>query len=153
VADTTSRPRTIFGTSGRAEAWQGALEQAAKRPLVGFGFGTESRVFVERYVGFESNLPENSYIGLFLQLGIVGLAVFLALPALLVVRAVRAPARLDPARLRLAAACAGGLGAGLVLALFQSYIYSAGNNASAAVWICGFLLAAATIADGPLRHR
>jgi hypothetical protein len=48
---------------------------------------------------------------------------------------------------RLAAACAGGLVAGLLLALTQSYIYAAGSNATAAVWACGFLLAAAAYAD------
>ena len=34
--------------------------------------------------------------------------------------------------------------AGLLLAGFQSYLYAVGNNATAAVWICAFLLAAAT---------
>jgi MFS family permease len=34
----------------------------------------------------------------------------------------------------------GALAAGVVLALFQSYVYAAGNNATAAFWICGFLV-------------
>jgi O-antigen ligase len=144
VADTERRPRTLFGTSGRAEAWSAALDQAAERPLVGHGFGTEDRVFVDRYVNFNSGTPENSYVGLLLQLGAVGLAAFVGLAALLLVPAVRASAWLSRTELQLAAACAGALVAGLVLGFFQSYLYAVGNNATAAVWICGFLLAAAT---------
>jgi hypothetical protein len=144
VADTKRRLRTLFGTSGRVEAWDGALSQVAERPLLGYGFGTEDRVFVDRYVHFNSGTPENSYLGLLLQLGAVGLAAFLALAALLLAPAIRASGRLSGRQLHLAAACAGGLVAGLVLGLFQSYLYAVGNNATLAVWICGFLLAAAT---------
>jgi hypothetical protein len=144
VGDTERRLRTLFGSSGRIEAWDGALGQVAERPLLGHGFGTEDRVFVDRYVHFNSGTPENSYVGLLLQLGAVGLAAFLALAALLLAPAIRASARLSGRELHLAAACAGGLVAGLVLGLFQSYLYAVGNNATAAVWICGFLLAAAT---------
>lgn len=144
VGDTSRKPRTLFGTSGRAEAWQGALEQGAARPVAGYGFGTEGRVFVDRYADFHSNLAESSYVGLFLQLGAAGLAAFAALVAAFLVPAARAFRRLDPRQRRLAAACAGGLVAGLVLAFFQSYIYAAGNNATAAVWLCAFLLVAAS---------
>src|SRR5207244_2421521 len=34
--------RTIFGSSGRAQAWSGALDQVAERPVAGYGFGTEN---------------------------------------------------------------------------------------------------------------
>lgn len=137
-------PHTIFGTSGRAEAWQGAIDQGSQRPLLGYGFGTEARVFFERFVNFNSAVPENSYLGLFLQVGLVGLAAFLVLVGLLLASGARALRRLQGRELRVAAACAGGLVVGLILCFFQSYIYAVGNNATAAVWICGFLLAAAT---------
>ena len=75
----TRRERTLTGSSGRTEAWRGALGLAADRPLVGYGFGTEDRTFVDRYVFFNSNVPENSYIGILLQLGLVGLLLLLAL--------------------------------------------------------------------------
>src|SRR5207244_11254122 len=86
--------RTLFGTSGRAQAWDAALHEAAKRPIAGYGFGTESVVFVDRYYGFDSSVPENSYLGVLLQLGIVGLVAFLALLLALAIaafHAVRAP--------------------------------------------------------------
>jgi hypothetical protein len=131
--------RTLLGSSGRAEAWAGTVRQAADRPLTGYGFGTEDAVFVDRYVGFNSAVPENSYIGILLQLGAVGLAGLLAIAAALLVPLAR---RRVPDCVRpLAAASAGALASGLVLALFQSYLYAPGNNATAALWICAFLLA------------
>ena len=133
--------RTLTGSSGRREAWAGALRQAADRPLLGYGFGTEESVFVDRYVGFNSGVPENSYVGLALELGAVGLVVFLGLAALLLVPALRERSS-DPRVRGLTAACAGALVAGLVLGAFQSYLYAAGNNATAALWICAFLLVA-----------
>ena len=144
VADTRRRLRTLFGTSGRAQAWSGALGQVAERPLLGYGFGTEDRVFVDRYFHFNSSVPESSYVGLLLQLGAIGAAVFLLLVVLLVVCATRAVRLLAGHELGLAAACAGGVAAGLVLAAFQSYFYAVGNNATAAFWLCAFLLAAVT---------
>ena len=141
VGATDDRGRQLTGSSGRVEAWKGALRQARDRPLAGYGFGTEERVFLDRYVGFNSGVPENSYVGLLLQLGAAGLAAFVALAAVLLVRA-RNVRLLEPARRELAAGLAGALVAGLALAFFQSYVYAAGNNATAVLWICAFLLAA-----------
>jgi O-antigen ligase len=134
--------RGILGSSGRGDAWRGALEQGADRPLAGYGFGTESRVFVDRYYSFEGGVPENSYVGMFLQLGAVGAAVFLALLGSLALAAGRAllPAGRDGRVL--AATCGAVLFVGLALAFFQSYLYAAGNNATLSVWICSFLVTA-----------
>jgi len=149
VAETTRRPRTLFGSSGRAQAWQGAIELGAERPVAGFGFGTEDHVFIDRYADFNSNVPENSYIGLFLQVGVGGLAAFAAFFGVVLAQGTLALSRLAGAERRLAAACAGAIVGGLVLAVFQSYLYSVGNNATAAFWICVFLLGGLA----PLRSR
>jgi O-Antigen ligase len=143
VADTTKKPRTLFGTSGRAQAWNGALRLGAERPFVGFGFGTEDHVFIDRYVDFNSNTIEDSYLGLFVELGVVGVALLAALVVLLARRVVGA-ARDSALDVRVAGACAGVVAAGLVLAFFQSYLYAPGNNATATFWLCTFLLLAAT---------
>jgi O-antigen ligase len=135
--------RSFLGGSGRGQAWEGAVRLGAERPLLGYAFGLEGHVFVDRYFAHGSNLPENSYVGMFLQLGAVGLALFLALVAALLLAGFRAVRRAGPQVRGLAAAAAGGLVAGLVLALTQSYIYAAGSNATAAVWLCAFLLPAA----------
>ena len=132
--------RTIFGTSGRAQAWDAALGQAAERPLLGYGFGTEERVFVDRYAAFQSDRPENSYLGLLLQLGVVGFALLLAVVVTLAAPALRRWRGLDPPTRRLAGAALGALAVGLVLAVFQSYAYAPGSNATAAAWVCAFLV-------------
>jgi O-antigen ligase len=104
----------------------------ADRPLVGYGFGTEDRTFVDRYVFFNSNVPENSYIGVLLQLGLVGLVLLFALSVALVGNALRLGSR------GIVAAATASFAAALVLALFQSYLYAAGNAATITAWICAF---------------
>lgn len=128
--------RSFFSSSGRVVAWGGALHEVARRPLVGHGFGTEQDVFVDRYYQFVGGLPENSYIGLALQLGVAGLVALVALVAALVTEGLRSSRR------DLAAAGLGVLAAGLAVAVVQSYIYSVGNIAAAAVWIPAFLAGA-----------
>lgn len=128
--------------SGRLGAWRGALHQAARRPVAGYGFGTENRVFVDRYRGFADSYVQNYYLGLLLQLGAVGLASFLALALLWLARAGRAYNRLAE-RDRLAlVACSGMVVAGLATAVVQSYLTSVGNIATGAFWIGAFVLAA-----------
>ena len=139
--------RSFFAASGRGQAWAGAIGQAAQRPLLGFGFGTEAKVFVDRYYYFIGGVPENAYIGITLQLGIVGLLALGTLVAVLVTAGRTALA--GPYRL-LAGACLGAVLAGLGVAVVQSYLYSAGNIAAATFWISAFLLPAlaAAVADG-----
>ena len=134
--------RSVLGTSGRVAAWKGAVAQAVDRPLAGYGFGTEARVFVDRYYGFFGGLPEESYIGIALQLGIAGLLALLGLIAVLVVTARRAlPVGLGPA-------CAGVVAAGLAIALVQSYLYSVGNIGAVTFWVAAMLLVALPAVDG-----
>lgn len=128
--------RGFFGGSGRVAAWKGAGHQVLQRPFLGFGFGTEGQVFVDRYYYFVGGSPEDSYLGISLQLGLVGLAVLVALFLTLAAFIPRALAR----RRSFAAACAGTLAAGLVIAVVQSYLYSVGNIGTSTLWIAAFLL-------------
>jgi len=132
--------RSFFGSSGRGAAWEGAIHQAAQRPLLGFGFGTEEHVFVDRYYYFVGSRPENAYIGLTLQLGLIGLVAFLGILAAVGVAGARALA--GPQR-TVAAAGLGVLAAGLVMAVVQSYPYAAGNIATLTLWSVLFLVPAA----------
>lgn len=134
----SSLPRTVFGTSGRAESWHGAIEQGKQRPLAGYGFGTEEHVFVDRFFSYESGLVENGYIGLFLQVGLAGLGVFLAVLGLLAWGGVRA------VRERRGGAAAAGIGvlaAAMLVELVQSGFLSVGNIAAAAIWLAVLPLA------------
>jgi O-Antigen ligase len=129
--------RTLFTSSGRLDAWSGALEQALERPLLGYGFGTEERVFTDRYYLHYSDRPENAYLGTLLQLGFAGFALLLALLAAVA-------ARISRQRDAAAAACAGAVACGLVLAVSQSYLTSVGSPAMAPFWLCALLLVGAT---------
>jgi O-Antigen ligase len=133
--------RTLFGTSGRARAWDGALHQIARRPVAGYGFGTEQFAFVDRYYGFDSSVPESSYIGAALQLGVVGLAALLALLGAIGVVAARAVRTLTGRALAEARACVSVVAAGVVLGVTQSYLTSPGNLASSTFWIAALCLA------------
>jgi hypothetical protein len=129
--------RSLLGASGRLDAWSGALHQALLRPLAGHGFGTEQDVFVDRFYRFVGSLPENSYLGLALQLGLAGLAALAALVATIGAagaRALRGPAR------DVGAAGLGVLVAGLAIAVVQSYVYSVGNIATATLWLAAFVV-------------
>ena len=138
----TGPKRTLFFTSGRLEAWDAGVEQGLERPIAGYGFGTEDETFVDRSYLFVSDSVENSFIGVFLQLGVLGLAllVFALAPPLVVWWRVRSV--LAPEQQECAAACAGAVVAGIVLAVPQSYLTSVGSPPTAAFWIAFFLLAA-----------
>ena len=144
--------RSLLGTSGRLGAWRGALGQVAQRPIVGYGFGTEDRVFVDRYYGFDSSLPENSYIGTVLQLGVVGALAFAALLAAIAAAGARALRRAAPGRLE-TAACASVATAGLVLAVTQSFVTSVGNVATVTFWVAALLLTANSLVRPPGDRR
>jgi O-antigen ligase len=131
--------RTLFGSSGRTAVWRYALGQAWHRPIAGFGFGTEEKVFVDRFADFEGDRVESSYVGLLLQLGAAGLAAFLAVVAAVVAAGLRG------LRKGSGVAAAGALAAGLVVATVQSYVYSAGNIAALSFWLAAGLVGVAAV--------
>lgn len=122
--------------SGRVYAWLWTVREADHRPVLGYGFGTESAVFIDRFYLFEGGYTENSFVGMYLQLGIVG-TLLLLLPFLFALSSVYRVLRRrvvgeDRA---LVAAAAGVVGAGFVIAFFQSYLYSVGNVGTLTFWI------------------
>jgi hypothetical protein len=132
------KPIMRYG-SGRIFAWLWAIREGRGAPALGFGFGTEERVFVDRLYVFQGGHTENSFVGMFLQLGVVGVALLL-LPFVLVGGAVLRALRSERIDRSIIAASAGVAAAGFVIAFFQSYLYSVGNVATLSFWI------AATIA-------
>jgi hypothetical protein len=139
------KTRTLFFTSGRLQAWETAVEQGLGRPIAGFGFGTEDETFVDRSYSFVSNAVENSFIGVFLQLGALGVAMLVVALALPLAAWWRVRSLLDPERREYAAACAGAVVAGIVLAVPQSYLTSVGSPPTAAFWVVFFLLGALSV--------
>lgn len=128
--------------SGRIAAWLGALNLVRDRPLLGYGFGTEEVVFVDRWYFFQGARPENSLLGILLQVGLIGLLPLLAFLGILVRNGVRGiRSRVDVVRTSVAGPL-GVLAAAIVLVFFQSYVYSVGNVATVTVWIVLCLLGA-----------
>lgn len=144
--DAPEARRTLIFSSGRVEAWGQAVDQALERPLVGFGFGTEDRVFVDRSYLFVSDRVENSFVGMLLELGPLGvllLAGSLAVPLAAWWRTHRRGG-LAGERADVAAACVAVVAGGVVLAVPQSYVTSVGSPPTAPLWLCVFLLAGLT---------
>jgi hypothetical protein len=139
--------------SGRVAEWEGVIDQVRERPLLGYGFGTESRVFIDRWYYFDGGTAENSYLGLLLQLGVIGLLCLLATGLSLVPRAVRAARRLDGQDRDLVVVTAAGTVAAAALMLIQSYIYSVGNVGSVTVWLMIFVLGDLVWVAGRRRPR
>ena len=146
VADTRRRTRTLLNSSGRSQAWTGTLGLISERPIAGYGFGLEDKVFVDRYISFNSAVPENSYLGLSLQLGVLGLIALVTVFVLLVVTVAKAFPQLDDRARVVVAGCGGAVAAGLVLGGFQSFLYAVGNNATLTFWLAAFMAAAAAAA-------
>jgi hypothetical protein len=134
--------RSLFATSVRLRALRGSVRLALKRPLLGFGFGAEQWAFFNRYYAFSSGNPENGYVGVFLQTGLVGLALFLVAVGSCVVYGLRAWWRKVASPVTLAAL--GGSAGALVLGLSQSYFHGVGSVEYLALWISLLLCAGAT---------
>jgi O-antigen ligase len=145
--------RVIFTSSGRVDGWRAAVLQAGQRPLLGYGFGTEDKVFVDRTYSFRSSRAENSYIGLYLQLGVAGVATLAAVIVLLAASSRRGLRTVDPDRRWAVVVTTGVVLAGLTVAVVQSYLYSVGNVATLPFWVCCFLLARIAVDPAPVPGR
>lgn len=126
-----STHRAFFDTSVRWRALRGSVERAMERPLLGWGYGAELEAFVNRYYGFDSQNPENGYVGILLQLGVIGLLLFLWAVGACVLAGIRACLRTPG---YVGAAAVGAAAAALLLGLSQSYFHGPGNIAFVAAW-------------------
>jgi O-Antigen ligase len=134
--------RKLFFSAGRSEAWVGAAERALERPLLGFGFGMEERAFVDRYYLFVGDRIENSFLGMLLQLGPLGVVLLVLVLGAPLAAWLTRRARLQGESARVAAAAGSVAAGGVVLAVPQSFLTSAGSPPSAPFWLSLFLLGA-----------
>jgi O-antigen ligase len=136
--------RTLFNTSVRLRALKGTVGEVADRPLLGYGFGAEQWAFIDRYYQFGSGNPENGYAGILLQLGVVGLALWLVVLAVCVVPGLRG----GVARIRRHPFALGAVGAAvgaLLMGMSESYFHGVGGIGYVALWTA--LLATAVSAE------
>jgi exopolysaccharide production protein ExoQ len=114
-------------TGARTEAWRATDGFIRSRPVLGWGFGTGDRIFGRypyrvHFVYFEGDNPNNGYLQLVLELGILGAALALLPLAAGVAAGVRALRRgpVDPVTAAMVATLAAGLLAAVVESLFES---------------------------------
>ena len=135
------RVDTMQAMSGREEAWQVAWGLILERPFSGYGFGTEDLIFAFVGASFEEHsgaMAHNSYLGLALQVGLVGaLLFFLPLFQVTLNTYRRALAFRNPLLLALTASTV----AALTIAVSESWIYSAGTALALPFWVIFGLLA------------
>ena len=138
-------PRTydVKTLAHRTDKWRLGLEYFLERPLQGFGFGTEDQLFSYHDVNpqnyqLSGAYMHNSYLGLVLQVGVIGAALFyvplasLLFYELFTTRKTRKKPLLT-ALLSVVITC-------MVAAMFSSDLYSMGNAKSIVFWISVMLL-------------
>ncbi len=138
-------PRTVHVTTlaHRTDKWRIGLEYFLERPLQGFGFGTEDRLFAYHDVNPQNYQQSgaymhNSYLGLVLQVGIVVAALFYIPLACLLFNELWTKRNIqnDPlfdALLSVVLTC-------MVAGMVSSELYSMGNAKSFVFWISVMLL-------------
>ncbi len=144
--DLTANPRSLeFNTaSGRTVVWKLGLDYLKQRPWLGFGFGTEELVLNEQgfdatYSAFFGSYFHNSYLGLALQVGLIGSVLFFFPLAALTWSEWRSREVFSHARLRFALRAT--LLTGLVVSCLESWVYSMGNAFAFFYWTSIMLLA------------
>jgi O-antigen ligase len=145
LVDPLKNPRNMHLAtfSGRTIAWQLGLRYLSECPLTGFGFGNEELVLPthgveEGFWTFTGYYFHNSYLGLAVQVGVIGALVFYLPLVALALAEWRTPGRLDEGALRYA--LRGVLFTGLVVATFESWIYAMGNAHAFPFWTSVMLL-------------
>ena len=100
-------------------------------------------MFFDCFYVFDGKRPENSYFGLLLQLGFIGLLAFVAFGGYIGSRLVMGLRRANGPQRLIIATSSGVFIAGVVLTTVQSYVYSVGNIATLPFWTCAFVGVAA----------
>ena len=130
---------TLSVGGGRWEGWREVLRLIKLRPWLGYGFGTEDRLFYAFDIFFlyhAGAYAHNSYLGLASQLGLVGVFLLFAPLTFFLIRNSRQIAHTPSRELGLLqSTLTGSIIAGLVHAIFESWIYSVGNAFAFLFWI------------------
>ncbi|MEE3255551.1 MAG: O-antigen ligase family protein, partial [Chloroflexota bacterium] len=145
VSNYQENPRIehITSLSSRTEKWRIGLAYFLERPLQGFGFGTEDQLFDYHGVDELSYIRtgsyiHNSYLGLVLQVGLVGALLFYVPIGIFLLKEIQVSfsGQHDPLRTSLLAVvltC-------MVAAVASSDLYAMGNVKTFPFWISIMLL-------------
>jgi O-antigen ligase len=132
--------KTLALGGGRMEAWTAVVNLIAMRPWLGYGFGTEDHLFETFDILFDGHAGaqvHNSYLGLVSQLGLMGFALFFVPLFFFFLRLNHRVSRMpigDNDQYVLHLALNAVILSGLVHALFESWLYSAGTTFAFSFW-------------------
>ena len=129
------RPETFWELGGRLEHWTVAGRLIAERPWLGYGFGTEDRVFDWAHVRLkrgQGSLAHNTFLGLALQVGSVAASVFAVawgiFAGISLKRSWRGPSS------SIGVGLTGCLISGSVTMIFETWAFSAGSPFAFLFW-------------------
>jgi O-antigen ligase len=135
------RVESISSIGGRIDLWPAALNLITLKPIFGYGFGVEERILYLKNAMLNNqpgSFVHNSYLGMLLQLGIIGLAIFFIPLFVLLLKELFA--RRDAPVPFLRHALRASFMAGLLCSIFESWVYSVGNAQAFPFWIMVMLL-------------
>ena len=135
------RIETLPTMGGRLEVWPSALHLIANKPFFGYGFGMENKIMTLKYltlVGRYGGYVHNSYLGIILQLGMLGFILFFIPLFILLFKELFLKQDSEVSLLRHALRAS--LLVGLLCCIFESWVYSVGNAQTFPFWIIVMLL-------------
>ncbi|GEM_PF-6473864 len=124
------RTDNLMFLGGRIEAWQAALELIRQHPWRGYGFGLEDFLFEKFHYVFEihaGGMVHNSFLGFALQIGWIAPIVFYSALLIFLTTSFRKLLKLDSQFQSLMNALYASIVSGVLISLFESWIYSAGG--------------------------
>lgn len=135
VIENYLRIERLYTGSGRWEAWSVAVDLLRDRLWSGYGFGTEDLLFGlfgTVFLEFEGTYVHNSFLGLSLQIGVVAATVVFLWILSVALRGLLVGLR---SKDRMIIGLEATLIAGIVLAMTESWFYSAGSAVAFPFWI------------------
>ena len=133
------RFETLDTGGGRLQAWRELIRLIGYRPWLGYGFGTEDHIFEKFNIIFDQHAglyAHNSYLGLVTQVGFVGAALFfLPMIFFIVLRGFSIMRNRHQDTFGLELALLASIIGGMIHAVFESWMYSAGNPLNLIFWI------------------
>jgi len=136
------RSESIPILGGRLEIWPIALNLIIDKPIFGYGFGVEDKLIgLKKIILLQhaGTYVHNSYLGMLLQLGLLGFIIFFIPLFILLFKELFSREQNETvATLRYALRAS--LIAGLICCFYESWIYSVGNAQAFPFWIIIMLL-------------
>jgi O-antigen ligase len=122
-------------SSGRTENWNKMTLLLRKKPLLGYGFGTEDKLlgFYNITVASTGKTAHNAFLGIAVQLGIIGFLLFFSPIIYILLMPINSKDKIEYS-------LTGVIIGGLVAGLFESWMYAVGSAFAFPFWVGIILL-------------